>query len=356
MFNIQTYRRRIYLVLNILLCLFFLTCYENMTEIIDNVPAGRRDYTWTVDTLKASVGDMMYPISLWGSSPTDVWALGFADASNIAKWHYDGFRWTIDSSRISNNLHFVFGFSHSDVWAVEGPGDKVWHYDGFQWSMFGQYPILGYSRIGFNSIWGDSPDNMYAVGGADSTDGNSYKGIISHFNGVNWNYLNIPNIKIGFSWIRRDYSALRIRYYLMGTRFERTGDSVKIFEFNGITLKQIYADVNGSLNFNLIDNRIYFSDTRKILTHNDSVFTVWKDFSSSGYRFGTLYGRSYKDIFMGGYNASKNALLHYDGNNLLPIHDLPQLTFHMFLFPSDIFVLGHNGTYPIILHGKLTPP
>ena len=38
------------------------------------IQPGRRDYTWTFDTLHLQQG---YLQSIWGSSPTDIWACGY---------------------------------------------------------------------------------------------------------------------------------------------------------------------------------------------------------------------------------------------------------------------------------------
>ena len=45
------------------------------------IQPGRRDYTWTFDTLHLQQG---YLETIWGSSPTDIWAGGYDDL-----FHYD---------------------------------------------------------------------------------------------------------------------------------------------------------------------------------------------------------------------------------------------------------------------------
>jgi len=313
---------------------------------------GRRDYTWTVDTLRANPGDMFHMSSLWGSALNDVWAVGGADAANIAKWHYDGLKWTADSTRISSSLLSVYGFSSNDIWTGDAPGGNLWHYNGSGWISAGNFTPQGFSSLSINNIWGDSPSNIFAVGAADSINGSSYLGKILHYDGRSWNFVKIPPIRITFGWMRRDFTQPNL-YYLMGTRFESTGDSVKIYKYNGKTLKQIYANSDGSMSLNEIGGRVFFTDTKRILVYSDSVFRTFLDFTSTGVRLGTPCGRNYKDIFAGGVLGGKNGLLHYNGTDLTMIYEIPTFVWYILLLPSDIFILTHDGTYPIVIHGVL---
>ena len=59
------------------------------TEPVDELKPGRRDYAWTVDTLN-------YPFApltrIWGSSPTDVWAISPGDWDKSIS-HFNGISW-----------------------------------------------------------------------------------------------------------------------------------------------------------------------------------------------------------------------------------------------------------------------
>lgn len=154
----------------------------NTTEPFDDIKPGRRDYVWTVDTLKANPGDLFYMFSLWGSSPTDIWVVGHADASDLSKWHYDGISWKRDVTRISSNLQSIYGFATNDVWMCDAPGLGVYHYNGQQWSTSYSYNESG-TRLGLNNIWGETSNNIYAVGGIDTISNGNYRGAILHFDG-----------------------------------------------------------------------------------------------------------------------------------------------------------------------------
>ena len=79
----------------VLLTLFILTlnsCKHNPVEPGINEP-GRRDYTWTRDTLRADELGFEFLSGIWGASPNDVWVIG-GDATYVNKvWHYDGSTW-----------------------------------------------------------------------------------------------------------------------------------------------------------------------------------------------------------------------------------------------------------------------
>jgi len=329
----------------------FPSCRDEGTGPPPPPPPGRRDYTWTVDTIKANPGDQIYLFSLWGSSPSDVWAVGHADASDLSKWHFDGTKWQRDSSRLSSNLESVFGFAQNDVWACDAPGGNILHYDGVHWNLFGHYALPGFYSLALNNIWGKSPNDIYAVGGADSLTGNGYKGIIMHYDGASWRFINIQNIKIGFSWIKRDNSTGG--NFVMGTRFEPTGDSVKIFTFRDQALSQIYVGTDGSLSFNSIDERVFFTDSRRILLFSDTSFSVLHDFSNANVRLGFLYGRGDKDIIAGGTLDGKRGVLQFNGTDVQMIYETPLSIFSMLLLPKDVFILAHDSAYPIIIHGVL---
>ncbi|MBI1806896.1 MAG: hypothetical protein HYR76_07590 [Ignavibacteria bacterium] len=335
----------------LLICIgvLFLTCRDNTIEIIDNTPPGRRDYTWTVDTLKANPGDQIYLFSLWGSSPTDVWAVGHADASDLSKWHYDGIRWTRDSSRLSSNLQSVYGFAPNNIWACDAPGGNIWHYDGSQWSLFGHYTPPGFYSLAFNNIWGDAPNNIYAVGGADSLVGNGYRGMIMHYDGATWQFVSISDIRVGFGWIRRGINE-SYKYYLSATRFEASGDTEKIYEFDGTGLKEIYRTTTEVTTVNDINGRIYFAIGKKVLKYQNNHFQLWQDFTGTTF-IGRLWGRSEKDFF----SVASDGIGHFNGADFKTLYTTDAIIFNAQIFEKEVFFvcLSRQTSFPIVIHGVL---
>jgi hypothetical protein len=92
--------------------------------------------------------------SIWGSSPSDVFAVG----SGGTILHYDGSAWSAMSSGTTNELDGVWGSSSSDVFAV-GNGGTILHYDGSEWS-----PMSSGTTNDLTGIWGSSPSDVFAVG------------------------------------------------------------------------------------------------------------------------------------------------------------------------------------------------
>ena len=62
-------------------------CKENSINGDDNLEPGRRDYTWTVDTLNIPFTSLT---RIWGSSPMDVWAIGPGGDADKTIYHFDG--------------------------------------------------------------------------------------------------------------------------------------------------------------------------------------------------------------------------------------------------------------------------
>ena len=91
--------------------------------------------------------------------------------------------WTLDTLAMPMNyISSVWGASPDDVWAVGGGGtqyDRLLHYDGTEWSTYTKEPIwcTGMTLFGF------SADNVWMGGQA----GWGERGAgIWHYDGTNW--------------------------------------------------------------------------------------------------------------------------------------------------------------------------
>jgi len=113
----------------------------------------------------------------WGSSPTDVWAVGgdpfgTTDAATIL--HFDGTEWTetILASPLSGALFKVWGTGSDDVWAVGQVGIAL-HWDGVQWTP----TDTGVTGSLF-TVHAVAPDDVWAVGGPPRA--------LIHWDGTSW--------------------------------------------------------------------------------------------------------------------------------------------------------------------------
>jgi hypothetical protein len=112
-------------------------------------------------------------LSVWGSSSTDVWAVGgdALDGTGPTVIHFDGEAWSrVPTGEPQGNLWWVFGFDGGPVY-MGGEGGVILRYqDGEFTSMDtpGTETVFG--------IWGATPDDVWAVGGAsDSTGGFAWR-------------------------------------------------------------------------------------------------------------------------------------------------------------------------------------
>ena len=92
--------------------------------------------------------------SVWGSSATDVFAVG----GHGTIVHFDGSAWVTTAPITSAALAGVWGSAADDVYAVGGNGVIV-HCDGAGWAFCSSPPIN--TLLG---VWGTSRSDVYAVG------------------------------------------------------------------------------------------------------------------------------------------------------------------------------------------------
>ncbi len=99
--------------------------------------------------------------AIWGSSASNIWALGgsYANGQAIGNvLHYDGTSWSSVSNALMANLRAIWGTSASDVWSV---GDAILHYDGTSWSS-----APSGTSVRLLAVWGASASDVWAVGEA----------------------------------------------------------------------------------------------------------------------------------------------------------------------------------------------
>lgn len=107
--------------------------------------------------------------SIWGSSASDVWAVG--GLGTIRHFGPADDRWQKIASPTKQALHAVWGSGPNDVWAV-GDGGTILHYDGTSFEeSTAQFAIGRKPRL--NGIWGSGPNDVWIVG----------EGIALHYTG-----------------------------------------------------------------------------------------------------------------------------------------------------------------------------
>jgi hypothetical protein len=290
----------------ILLILSLQSCHNPVGPTIDNVTSGRRDYSWTVDTIKIPFNFLS---RITGSGPNDVYAVGQGGGLDETIWHYDGQKWKTDGVSRGISPLCIHSFNKNNVWMAGNEG-KIWAFNGIQWEQRLDFRKPNYD-VGFQDIWGESSVNIYAVGYADS--GDTRKGIILHYDGNKWQEALIPFFPHDFIRIEKDINGTN-NYYLLGIAFTNEGTLMSLFEYNGYnTINKIYesnAGIDSAPAFQLIENKLYFTLGKTINSYENSIFRLLINIKSQNY-VDRVWGRSLKDIFL----LMNDGIAHYNGTD-----------------------------------------
>jgi hypothetical protein len=90
----------------------------------------------------------------WASDTNDVWFVG------LHAFHYDGARWTCAHIPSNAYLQGVWGSSRTDVWAVGNAG-TILHFDGATWTS-----VSSPTTSNLYSVWTSGPCDVWAIGDA----------------------------------------------------------------------------------------------------------------------------------------------------------------------------------------------
>jgi hypothetical protein len=324
------------------------SCSDN--PLTDDDKPGRRDYNWTVDTLIIPEG-RSYPSLMWGACADNIWAIGSAYANAYQIWHYDGYYWQNYIPAEYIDPRGIYGSNENNIW-TSSLGTNIipaafWHYNGSEWSKFCDIIIDGYFHITIESIAGSAANNIYAVGFADSIDSQSYKGIILHFNGIEWKEVNIPIIKNSFDQIFYDETSGI--FLISGWIFDKPDEYIYLLDGNNLI--KIFS-TQGGLALNSIDNTIYPSTLDgKLYKFMKGNIVLFKDFSTTNFA-GSVRGRSEKDFF----TINWDGIGHYNGTDLITIYKKWNDNWFPdggIVFEKEVFFIWDDSYNTFIVHGKL---
>jgi hypothetical protein len=152
---------------------------------------------WTIIPSSAA-GESSHLTSVVVVSTNDVWAVGGAANYHTLTLHWDGSQWRrVDSPGEGASLNGVAAVSGNDVWAVGGGNRTLTiHWDGQEWAVessgtighgWGTNSLYGVTAISTNDVW--------AVGGLAGGTA-SYDAVVMHWNGSEWDGVDIPNPSI----------------------------------------------------------------------------------------------------------------------------------------------------------------
>lgn len=98
-------------------------------------------------------------LSVWGTHPDDVYAVGADDGSGPQVFHFDGARWERLPAGGRGDLWWVWGDGQR-VWMV-GAGGRILRYDPSDGTF--TEDVLGDGTLSLFGVWGPSPDQVYVV-------------------------------------------------------------------------------------------------------------------------------------------------------------------------------------------------
>ncbi len=327
-------RQKILLLITVFTFILINSCTESITG--PEPEPGRRDYVWTVDTIKIP---FTYLEKIWGDSPDNIWAVGPGGGSSTTIWKYDGNKWATDNVFRGISPLGVWGFSKNSVW-ISGREGHIWNYNGTSWKESIWFRKNGWD-IGFQEIWGDNAQSIYAVGYSDSSV--VRYPIIVKWDGSTWHEINIPKFRTyGFIKMRRAANQ-QGNYFLLGWGEKSNGgDLLALFEFDGTNIWKIYEGDFNNISWSNVErlgDDIFFMIGNKICSYENGQFQALVDINIPKYSQG-FWGRSQNDIII----PMEDGLAHFDGTNIQYIYHYggAEQAFSASVLSNDVFILTND--------------
>ena len=278
------------------------TCSEN--PVTDDTQPGRRDYEWTVDTIRHPA------YRFWGSSPLDLWITNTGDWDKSIS-HFDGSQWT--SYGVSGLIvpAAIYGFSSNNIF-IGAENGKIWRFNGSNWELFAELTKNGHNWITFDNIWGESQNNFYALGAHPDENGYANNAVIAHYYSGRWDMLNTDDLYGIVEHLYKNMSDNKIYIQVIGGR-EFT-DSTHIYEFYQGRFTKLYSNVwtkGLQADISLIDSEVYFILGNEIVKRKNNRFHSFLQVNNPNF-YQRIWGRSSKDIFL----LMTDGLAHFNGSNI----------------------------------------
>ncbi|GEM_PF-5561813 len=135
-------------------------------------------------------------ISVWGSGPGDIYAVGESGDKTVLILHYNGSEWTDISSSLPNGavsgrLRGVWGFNASNLYVVGYRSNNevefpiIYHFDSGEWGDDSPALSNGWTTGSLSGLWGSGTRDIYAVGYGDNG-GLADSALIFHYDENGW--------------------------------------------------------------------------------------------------------------------------------------------------------------------------
>ena len=347
---------------NILFAVFFflslilllnLSC--NTTDPTDDLKPGRRDYTWTVDTL-ANIAQSNSYTELWGYDPQHVWIAG--DSWDLDKniLEFDGTNWRavpLPSQPPAPYPWALFGLDANNIWAA---GYSFWKHNGTEFEYYNKYSINGYSKILTNDIYGIDLNHLYAVGNAEDDSTGHFNPFIMQFVSDQWAVKEITNMNGIFVNVKVSKADPNTLYLLLYDENDTGNHYYRIFKYANnafIELHNTELNVNDIPWITTLNGEVAFGWDRKVYYLFNGQPKLFYDFSSTIKLYSAFWGRNTKDLFF----EATGGVGHFNGEDIQVLYPINKKFYIMncLFFNNEIFLLYYEfeSFKFYVLRGKL---
>jgi hypothetical protein len=263
---------------------------------------------WRIDTL-GQPGNFLNDI--WGLNENCVYAVGGINmpegVTSIIKW--DGERWNYHSWP-EGGASGIWGFSENNIFIVGEYSNRgfIGHYDGSSWTEYRSEYFLskGDTVYPLRSVWGSSPDDVWAVGN---------NGTIIHWDGLEWS--KVKNIDEQYTfWDVWGFSENSV--YAAGNYYN---NEVVLFYYNGNNWEKIFSgeSINPvrSTVWGPYEEYFYLFDYRHYLFNNGTAKQIF--FNGRRSPFFKIRGEGINNIYTVG---DFSEIFHFNGISWKRIDEL----------------------------------
>jgi len=323
------------------------------TEPIDELKPGRRDYTWSIDTLSKIAYKNSYT-ELWGYDPQHVWIAG--DSWDLDKniLRFDGTSWhLIPILNQPPAAWALYGIDANNIWAA---GNSFWKYNGNRFEFYNKYSIQGFARILTNDIYGSDISHLFAVGGAEEDTTGNLHPFILQFKNNSWELIHVDSMRGVFVYVKYSDSDPNSLYLLLSEVNSGAPDYLRIFNYSNNRFTELH---NNELNpsdtpwITVLNNEATIAWDKKIFQLANGKPKLLYDFSSTIKSHSPFWGRNIKDLFF----EVEGGLGHYNGEDIKVLFPINKKFYIMncLFFEKQVFILfyEYESFKFYVLRGKL---
>jgi len=313
--------------------------------------AGKRDYTWTADTINTY---MDFIDRVGGASINSLWGVGSSGNGNTVR-KYDGTAWPVVTTFTFIENVFALGcVSDNNIWAA-GYDGYIWRYTG-EWEQKLKYTETGVKGFLFLDFCPNRSDDIYLSGVAYYDDSRN-RGIIMRYNGYSWKKVYHSSENSYYSRICKD-AAYPDDYFIYSLKLSQIlgqSDTTTYLKYDGNKMETIYSSPyfnNGCSLIRSIGGRVYFGMKDGIYRYDNNKFIRYITMPDGDYDWYMPFGRNEKDIFISG----QYGIWHYNGTDTekIMIFNEQNTFIDAAAFEKDIFILVTPDFKKVIIyHGTL---